>query len=339
MSRHERILIFELNWMGDILFSFPFLKALRKAFPEAYLACVVVPRYAELLFHNVWVNNVHTLSDDRGLFALGEKISFASMIRKEKYDTCFFLKPSRTKALVASMAGIPERIGFAGKNASLTKVVEIPGGDTHRADQILALASAVDITKADGTYEYHLSDMDAARASDIRKKCGGGTRRVVAVNPGGNWLPKRWPEENYRGLIEKLLARFCDIEIMVTGSAGDTALAGGIAGGISDERCYTVAGKTTINELAALFSESALVVSADSGPLHLASATGAATIGIFGPTSPEITGQRGRGLNVVMRKDTACVIPCYVEECEKEYACMRDISVDDVFREAERILS
>ena len=339
MGSYERILIFELNWMGDILFSFPFLRALRKAFPGAYLACVVVPRYTELLFHNPWVNYVHALSDDRSMLSFGEKISFVSMIRKEKYDACFFLKPSRTKALIASMAGIPERIGFAGKNASLTQTVEVPGGNAHRADQILALASSVDITQADGTYEYHLSDEDAARAGDIIRKCGGGTRRIVAVNPGGNWLPKRWPEENFRGLIKRLLAGFGDIEIMVTGSAKDTALAGRIVSGISDERCYTVAGKTGINQLAALFKESVLVISADSGPLHLASAAGAATIGIFGPTSPEITGQRGRGLNVVMHKDTGCVIPCYVEECGKEYACMRNISVDDVFRQAERVLS
>lgn len=339
MTRHERILIFELNWMGDILFSFPFIRSLKKAFPGAYLACVVVPRYADLLSHAPWVDKVHTLSDDRSLFSLGEKISFASMIRKEKYDTCFFLKPSRTKALVASLAGIPERIGFSGKNASLTKTVEIPGGNTHRADQILALASAVDVMPADGKYEYHFSDEDHEKAGQVLIKSGGGTRRVVAVNPGGNWLAKRWPEQQFKGLIKRLLARFQDIEIMVTGSTKDITLARRIVSDVSDQRCYTVAGKTGINELAALFSESALVVSADSGPLHLASATGASTIGIFGPTSPEITGQRGRGLNVVIHKDTGCVIPCYVEECEKEYVCMREISADDVFRQAERMLS
>ena len=339
MGKYECILIFELNWLGDILFSFPFLRAVRKACPEAYITCVVVPRYAELLIHNPWINFVHALSDDRRLSSFGEKISFVNMIRKEKYDACFFLKPSRTKAIMAAMAGIPERIGLGGKDTLLTKIADIPEGAVHRADQILALAGALGVTQADGTYEYFLGHEDTEKADDVLRMSGGGKGRIVAINPGGNWLPKRWPEENFTELVKRLLARFEDVEIMVTGASKDIEIAAGIVKTISDPRCYTVAGKTGINELAALFAESELVISADSGPLHLASATGVSVIGLFGPTSPAITGPRGRGTNVVIHKSAGCSIPCYVEECGKDYACMRDIIVDDVFQEAERILS
>ena len=87
MSEPKRILVFELNWLGDILFSFPFLRAVRSAFPEAYIACVVVPRYADLLINNPWINDVHALSDNNSITSIGEKIAFVHMIRKEKYDT------------------------------------------------------------------------------------------------------------------------------------------------------------------------------------------------------------------------------------------------------------
>ncbi len=325
--------------MGDILFSFPFIRAIRKTFPDTYIECVVVPRYVDLLINNPWINDVHALSDDNNLSSIPEKIAFIRMIKKEKYDTCFFLKTSRIKAVMAALSGIPERIGFAGKEAPLTKKVEIPAGRLHRADQILALAGAVGVTQADGTYEYFFSEEDEERAGTVLHEAGGGIRRMVAINPGGNWEAKRWPVRNFIKLSRGILNRFDDVEIMITGSKKDVRLAQDMVSEIRDPRCYTLAGKTGLNELAALFKKCALVVSADSGPLHLASATGVTTIGLFGPTSYKITGPRGRGENIIIHKDVGCKIPCYVRTCNKDYMCMKSIMVNEVFNAAKRVLS
>ena len=333
----ERILIFELNWMGDILFSFPFIRAVRKAFPEAYIACTVVPRYAELLIHNPWVNYVHALPDNNKLSSIGEKLAFVRMIKNEGYDAAFFLKPSRTKAVMAILAGIPERIGFSGKSAPLTKAVDMPQG-LHRADQILSLAGMIGVDKADGTYEYFFSEEDEERANDILREAGGGVRRTVAINPGGNWAMKKWHPENYAELARRLLAAFEDIEVMVTGAEKDVHLAREIVREAGGDRCYSVAGRTGLNELAVLFKESTVVISADSGPLHLASATGAMTIGLFGPTSFRVTGPRGRGRNIVIQKDVGCEVPCYVKSCDMNIACMKAITVDEVFNAAKEVL-
>jgi len=125
---------------------------------------------------------------------------------------------------------------------------------------------------------------------------------------------------------------------MVTGAKKDRKMAQEIMAGVNSDRCYTVAGETGLNELAALFKECSLVVSADSGPLHLASATGVTTIGIYGPTSAQITGPRGKGKNIILSKEVDCEVPCYVEKCNKDYHCMKDISVEDVFKAAEKVL-
>ncbi len=335
----ERILVFELNWMGDILFSFPFIRAIRKKFPDAFITCAVVPRYADLLAHNPWVNFVHAFTDDNSIASLMEKLEFIGMIRKEKYDTCFLLKPSRTKTVIAALAGIPSRIGFAGKKAApLTREVDMPRG-LHRVDQILALAGAVGVSEADNTYEYFYSEEDAERGDALLHDVRGGSRRMVAMNPGGNWQPKRWPVESFVELAKKILARFKEVEIMITGAAGDEKLAGEMVLKIGSERCYTLAGKTGLNELAFLFRKCDLVISADSGPLHLASAAGVTTIGLFGPTSHKVTGPRGKGKNVVIYRDVGCEVPCYVEDCDKEFMCMRSIAVDEVFGAAEAVLS
>jgi lipopolysaccharide heptosyltransferase II len=337
-SGQKKILVFELNWLGDILFSFPFLRALRKRFPEAYIACVVVPRYLDLLVNNPWINDVRAFSDEHGIHTIKEKIAFIDMIRKEHYDTCFLLKPSRTKALMAALAGINRRIGFTGKSSAINYSVEFPRGEVHRADQILSLAGAVGVTKADGAYEYFLSAMDAGKCEEVLHGAGGGLRRTIVINPGGNWAAKRWPVEKYKQLVKRMISAFNDVEVVITGSRKDSGLGDEISAFVNDKRCYSIAGQTTLNELAAIFKKSELVISADSGPLHLASAIGARTIGLFGPTSYKITGPRGRQESVIIRGDCGCDIPCYVEKCEKNYVCMRNIKVDEVFSAVRTVL-
>ena len=339
LKKPERILIFELNWLGDILFSFPFIKALRKTLPEAYITCVVPPRYFSLLYHNPWVNYVHALSDNNSILSLGEKLAFIKMIKREKYDTCFFLKPSRTKALMAQFAGIPERIGFSGKRYSITREVDSPLEGVHRADHISALAAVLDAEKIDGTYEYFYSKEDEERANKVIRKFSGGQSRIVAMNTGGNWEAKKWPPEKFTELAKRLLAEFDDIEIMLTGAQKDRKLTRNMIFNVGRDRCYTIAGKTGLNELAAIFKKCDLVISNDSGPLHLASANGATTIGLFGPTSEEITGPRGRGKNIVIKGEVDCKVPCYVKECDKSYQCMLNIAVDEVFNASKKVLS
>jgi len=334
----ERILIFELNWMGDILFSTPLIRALRERFPQAYISCAVVPRYADLLKHSPRVNDVIALSDSGSIVSIGEKLAFTGMIRKERYDTCFFLKPSLTKTSMAVWAGIRERIGFTGKEVSLTRAVEMPGGRVHRADQLLSLAGALGITEADGTYEHFVNEEDEARAALLLEKAGGGVYRTVALNPGGNWDAKRWPAENYVELARQLLDKYPHIEIMITGAKKDKKLADSMLKAIDSKRCYSVAGLTGLNELAAMFKASELVISADSGPLHLASASGVTTIGLYGPTSRDVTGPRGKGRNIVITGHHDCEVPCYVEECDKDYICMKSIKADEVFKAAAGVL-
>jgi heptosyltransferase I len=338
-AKISKILVFQLNWMGDILFSYPLLRALAGAFPEAEISCAVVPGYAQLLEGNPWVRSVIEIPEKRGFASLAGNLAFARRIRKEKFDVCFFLKPSRTKSIMAVAAGIKERIGPRGKKAFLTTSVEVPEGKVHRADQILSLAGALGITKADGTYEYSSTSQDKERAGIILRSAGAVKGRRVVLNPGGNWPAKRWPKEHFVELAGKILKRFNDIDVVITGAPKDICLAEEITSETGSGRCCSVAGKTDMNTLAAIFAGSELVVSADSGPLHLASAAGAATVGIFGPTSPEITGQRGKRLNVVIKKPAECPVPCYSEKCGKGYKCMASITPEDVFRSVEDILS
>ena len=335
MTKQKKILVFELNWMGDILFSLPFHRALRERFPDAYICCVTVPRYVDLFLNNPWINFAHVLSDTKDMLSISEKMAFVKMIRKENYDICFFLKPSRTKAMMAAFAGIGERVGFSGKKGALTKEVAPPPAGMHRADQLLSLAGVTGVKEANGSYAYSVSPEDLEKADKILRRAGGGNRRMLALNTGGNWDAKKWAGSNFVELAKKILNRFDDVEIMFTGAIKDMITTQEMVSSIADARCYTVAGKTGLNELAALFRKCELVISADSGPLHLASATGVTTIGLYGPTSRNITGPRGEGKNIVISKDIDCEVPCYVSECDKEFMCMKSIPIEEVFAVSE----
>jgi len=331
-NKMKRILIFELNWLGDILFSFPLIREVRKGFPSARIEVAVVSRYAGLFVGNGDVDEVRVLSDARGARGVWEKVKFMGEMFKGRYDACFFLKPSVSKGVMAFLAGVPARIGFSGKRMFLTREVKASLlENVHRARRLLALAEGIGAATGDDRYEYVVPAEDLEKVDAVVSRMGGGGRKVVALNPGGNWLAKRWPVENFASLAKEILNKFKDVEIVVTGAEKDKVLAGEIVSAVHGERCYVVAGETDLGQLAALYKRCVLMVSGDSGPIHLASAVGVTTIGIFGPTDPGVTGPRGTGKSVIVREDVVCEIPCYEEVCRKGYVCMRGVTVGKVF--------
>jgi len=313
------------------LFSFPFLSALREKYRRVHITCVVVPRYSELLMDSDLVDEVIVLSDRNGILAVPEKIGLIFRLRKEKYDTCFLLKPSRSKASLARSAGISDLVGFKGKGP-LTIEVDIPEKKIHRADTILLLAEAFGAEVSGRKYKYTVPEEARKLAEELIKKKGQGKKCLVGIHPGGNWAEKRWKKDNFVRLIKDVLSADENTEVIITGGKKDVSLAKDTAHEVKSPRCYTVAGETSLNGLAAVFEKCKVVISADSGPLHLASATGTRTIGLFGPTSPEITGQIGTSDNLVIStKDRIeCEVPCYTESCQKNNICMELIDVDEV---------
>ena len=332
MYKRKKILIFELNWLGDILFSIPFLRTIRQTYPDAQISCAVVPRYKALLENSRYVDNVYTLSDRNTFVSVWEKCVFACKIAKEKYDLCFLIKPSRTKSFIAKMAGIPERIGFEGKKDFLTKSVCLSEDEDHRAQTILNLAKSVTEVGSDIWYDFPVLDQDKVRIKHLLEKTYEEKRRIVVLNAGGNWDAKRWAADNFVTLAKCILSYGEDIEIVMTGAEKDADYVDDIVTRIADQRCHSVAGKTALGVLAALFASAELVVSADSGPIHLASAVGTPTVSLFGPTSPDVTGPLGKGRNIVLHHEIECAVPCYVDECDKSYKCMAKITPEEVFK-------
>jgi lipopolysaccharide heptosyltransferase II len=335
----KKILIFELNWLGDILFSFPLMKVLKRDFPGAYISCAVVSRYAQLLEGQKCVDEVLILPEKGNFRSFLEWPLFIRSVRKKGFDVCFFLKPSRSRSMAAANVGT--RIGFEGKNVGLTHAVRAEEGDLHRMDRILSLAEAAGakVAHRDRVYEYVLSNSELDRARNLLRSCGHhAPGRIVCVNPGGNWAPKRWPAGDHAELIGLMLEKYGDISIAVTGAPKDRALALRIAASAGDPRCFSIAGRTDLKGLAAVFALSSLVISADSGPLHLAAACGVPVVGLFGPTSPALTGPRGTNASSVIHHEVGCNVPCYETDCSKGFECMKSIRPSEVMKRVSELL-
>lgn len=334
----KRILIVNVNWLGDVLFTTAFIKAVRRTFPTSFIACLVMPRCRELLENNPNINEVIIYDQDRIHKSLLGKIKIIKGLRKRKFDTAFILHRSFTRALMVYLSGIKNRIGYNTKKRSflLTKSIEEDAPDLHKVEYFLNIARCCGIKTADKNYEFFVDESERGWAERFLKDRGIKREdKIVVLNPGGNWAPKRWPAENFAKLSE-VFSRELNAKIIITGASKDLKLAQEILDS-SGAKAVNACGETSIKRLAALMERADLVISSDSGPMHLALSVKTRVIALFGPTSDKITGPYGDGDYSVIKRDVGCEVPCYNFNC-RDYRCMKAITVDDVFKRAKEML-
>jgi len=337
--RRNKILIINVNWIGDVLFTTPFIRAVSEAYPDSYIACLLHPRCKEMLEDNPCLNEI-IIYDEEGIHkSILGKIKLIWSLKKKKFDTAFILHRSFTKALIARLAGVKELVGYPTKKRSflLTKVVEEPDEEVHKVEYFLNIARAVGIKPGSDSYEFFTRRLDMEYAQDLMENNGiGKDGKLVVICPGGNWNPKRWPKENFAACAD-LLVKNLGVKILISGSPKDALLVNEIKG-LMKTTPIILCGKTSLKQLAAIFKKASLVIANDTGTMHLAVAMKARTIALFGPTSPKLTGPYGASLYSVIYKNTNCDVPCYDFSC-RDNSCMKEITVEDVAKEAERMLA
>ena len=334
----DRILIVNVNWIGDCIFSTPFIKAVREAYPDSYIACLLHPRCVEILEDNPRINEIIVYDEELAHRSLLGKFKLIAYLRKKRFDTAFILHRSFTKAVIAFLSGIKKRIGYPTKHRGLflTKQVEMPDEETHKVEYFLNLARAAGINTDRVAYEFFVKDSDRKKAGQFLRENGvSDGDLLVVLCPGGNWDPKRWPRENFARLGDSLAEKL-GAKVVISGAKKDAQLVGEIQRMMKNKPVISC-GKTTLKELGALLERANLVVANDTGPMHLAVAMKANVVALFGPTSPRLTGPYGTGTYRVIWKNEECEVPCYDVTCT-DNRCMSAITVEDVFKEAKGLL-
>lgn len=304
------IAIFTKNWLGDVVFQFPAIEAVKQNVPGSRILAIAPSRCADLLKANPHVDEVIEFNDRDRDKGLGPIWRLSRELRQKNVERIYYFHRSFSRALVGFLAGAKVRVGYdtKGRGFLLTRAVKEPGRPVHATQYFLDLLVSAGL-KVDGDYKYrfYFSNQDSARADEIIRLLGLAGKKLVALNPGANWLPKRWPVNRFAELARELVGAF-DVHVLITGAPSDEVLADEIMKLAGSEKIHSVCGRTSILELGALFSKCTLMISNDSGPLHIAAGVGTNVIGIFGPTDPQMTGPLGSGKNVVVQ---------YVPEGEK----------------------
>ena len=298
-----KILVFTKNWLGDVLFEVPALQALRENFPEARITVLAPGRCREILESVPFLDEVREFDERKGERSFFAKLRFIAWLRREKFDRVFLFHRSFTRAFLAALGGIPERVGFATPKRRwiLTRAVETPRKPLHQADYFLYLLKWAGLrVKFGAEYQFFFGPGHEAEASNLLASKGLAEKPFAAFHLGANWEPKRWPARHFAALAD-LITQGLSLPVVLTGSGRDKENAGEVLQNTRLSKPVSLCGLTSLKGLGALYQKARFVVSSDSGPLHIASGVGTPVVALFGPTCPRLTGPRGTGKKVVIQ--------------------------------------
>jgi heptosyltransferase-2 len=329
----ERVLVRGVNWVGDAVMTLPALGAIRRALPDAHIALLVKPSVAALFEGSPHVDEVIPYSE-RYDGVLG-RLALTRDLRRRRFGRAILLQNAFDAALIAKLAGIPHRTGYDrdGRGFLLTERIAYSGEDRrmHHVEYFLELLRRSGIPAETVTPWLRLSLEERLKARDALSSL---RRPLIGLNPGAAYgNAKQWPPERFAGVARHVIEQMGGSAI-VFGGAREEAIARKIMnrlrGPFGPQQLRSLAGRTTLRELACLIAECDALVSNDSGPMHIGYAVRTPLVAIFGSTDPALTGPPGAPGNAVLKKIVDCS-PCFERECRAQHLrCMDAISVEEV---------
>jgi heptosyltransferase I len=342
------ILIVKLSAIGDVIQTLPMVEALKAQFPRAGIDWLVEEDASGLLLGHPALNRViisrrkrwQKLLLRRGNFraALGEIGKFFRDLRSRDYDWIIDNHGIFKSGLLVSLARGRRKIGFKASagiadegNYLFTKERYKPLSiERHALERYLDLVSQIGVKVGPASLDYPVPPDSRKKAEALLRQEGFFSSPLVAVHPMAKWTTKQWPLESFASLISALAQK--GVSVVVTGSPRDEGPVREMLGRLDrSSDVLNLVGKTGLRELAGIFSLSDLVLTPDTGPMHMAAAVKVPLIALFGPTAPWRTGPYGNN-HVVLRKPLACS-PCFRKKCST-VECMRSISVEEVLEAA-----
>jgi len=353
-----RILVIRPDHIGDLLFATPALRVLRRAFPNAHLTCMVGPWSKAVLENNPHLDAIITCEfpafsrqPKTSLWAPYHSLKiWATRLRAERFDIAIVLRFDHWwGALLAYLAGIPRRLGYAIPECKPFVTKAIPYISLrHEVKQNLTLVEQV--VQDSGrhmpvddplTLEFRVLDKDRDYIAHYLAQRGVAIEQgLVVIHPGAGAPVKQWQPDAF-ATVADTIAHHWGTKIIITGSDTELDLAWSIYARMRTD-AIVAAGDTSLGQLAALFQRSRLVIGPDCGPLHLAVAVGTPTVHLYGPVDPRKFGPWGKAeKHLVVTSNREC-IPCnrldYSTSELPEHPCVREIPIQAVLDAAQKLL-
>ena len=337
-DEHPRILIVKLSSFGDVLHALPTLEALRAAFPTAYLTWLVEAAYAPLLQNHPALVEVLPAPRLRpgSIIRGGNPRLLARLVRRlrsSQFDLVIDLQGLLKSAVWVALARSRRKLGYdrtrEGSYRVLTERVTPYDREAHAVLRYLNLAHHLGAPVQPPRFRLGLD----AEVDICHLLPGEAHGDLVVLHPGARWPSKLWPAAAWAQLGD-WLSREHGLRVALTGSAADQRLTADILTQMQ-EPALSLAGRTTLPELAAVLRRARLLVTTDTGAMHLAAALETPVVALFGPTAPWRTGPFGAGHQVV-RLGLDCS-PCFQRRCP-EPRCLTDLSPELVQETCKKIL-
>lgn len=320
----------------------PALDAIRSAFPGTRIVAVARPLVADLLRLHPAIDDL-VVYDPKGEHSGGlGRLRMAKELRRNRLDAAILFQNAFDAALLAFLAGIPERAGYATDGRRILLSRSVPATEEilslHHVEYYLRLLAELGISQPETvSLTLRVSGEERAAMRDRLASLGiPEGKRIVGINPGATYgSSKRWYPDRFAAVADALSEEW-GASVVLMGSVPETPLADEIEAAMR-HRPVNLAGRTTVRELMALLSECFFLVTNDSGPMHIAAAFDIPIAAIFGPTDWNKTSpwtERAR----VVRVDVDCS-PCRLRECDRGHECMLGITPEMVVEAARGLVS
>lgn len=327
----RRILLIRLSSLGDIVLTSPAIRAIRKHFPDAYIAMLVGKQYFDLVSENPYLDEIIPFDKRTQGKDSTEMFRVIRELRRREFElTIDFQRKFRT-SLLAYLSGAEERVGYHNPSGLMCTIPVPETSDKHAVDLNLELVEKIGVRTNKRKPEMFISQSDRDFALNTLPE----KRLRIGLFPGAGWELRKWMPERFAEIANRCIDNF-EAEIVIFGGLKERELVRYIASLVKKE-AVTFAGGIKLRQLAALIERCSLFISNDTGPMHVSVAMETPTVALFGPGNP-IKFQPIGEQHKMIRHYFPCS-PCkqFTNKC-KDNICMKSITVDEVWESVERKL-
>ncbi len=345
----KKILIIKLSAIGDVLMAVPSFEVIKKKYPDAKISLLIGNWSKDLIATNPYIDEI--ISIDENIFwkqKFFPLLNLFFLLKKKKFDIVYVMHWSNLFNFFVFLLGIKERIGFSrlGRGKFLTRKVPFQEGvKPYTVYKYLNLVND-NFQQYSAKISIYLRDDELQFAKDLLKSYKlDSSEKIIGIAPGGGENPKtkmlmkRWPIKYFSELVQKIIFEG-HLSVLLFGSNEEVKICNAIEETTGKNiLLINLCGKTTLRQTAALLKKCDIVISNDSGLLHLAIAVETKTISIFGPTPPWDKVPLGNE-HIYFYKNLSCS-PCYKNgkfpKCQT-LSCLQTIPADEVFQKVNDLL-
>ncbi len=326
----KKILLIRFGSLGDVVLTLPVISTVRRSFPDAYIAMLVGEKSADIVSADDRLDEVIVIQrEKKGLKGLSETFRIEKFIREKHFDVSIDMQRKFRSSLIAYSAGVKYRIGYHQPFGFLCNYKVPDRENKHSVERNLDLLIPLGIKDYDCIPEMVLSKEDKDFADNYWQLHNLSDSIVFGIFPGAGWRPRCWMPERFAEICDRASAKYNTKTIIFSGP-DESDIANNVAQNMKTKPII-MNDKVTLRQLGAMIEKCDLMLSNDTGPMHISVAVDTPTIALFGPGNYKKFQPIGERHSMV-RKDVPCS-PCkqFTNKC-KDNICMKLITVDDVWR-------